>query len=302
MPPSLDGSAPIPPPLPSLAAISDAGSTASASTAPTGPIETYEFLFRDDEEFGVSREKFTYDDAQRKRNEEIGRLLPKYQQANQPQQQPGQQGGYDPRAGAEWDFYYQQLELYSNYVQQRVLEGVEDLPEPSYDAQAYLQDRTDLKAGFDKAALELANKQRDENEAFYERLGTREDRRRKYYEWIAAQQRELDDWAKIWARKVNGSLWAAAEEPLNRDDWYHGTNFAGKQPVTVEVDGQSYLLSEEPQRSVAPEQLNVLSDRLTPYDIVDRNGDLKNPRVEIRRGTAVEPPVDATSGTLELGP
>ena len=79
----------------------------------------------------------------------------------------------------------------------------------------------------------------------------------------------------IWARKVDGTM--------------------------VNVDGHIYLVSAEPLRKVPPEQLNVISSNLTPYDIIDRNGFMKTPQMERLKGTIARPP-EATTGTLELVP
>lgn len=294
-----------PPPLNSLVATADAG-TSGTVAASQGPVETYEFLYRSDPDLGALREKYNNVEAKTVKNQEINRFIGKYQgQQPQQQQQPGQPGqpqGQDPRAGAEWDFYYEQLELYNQYVRQRVLSGVEDLPVPTYDAQNYLQERNDLKAAYDKSAISLVNTQHEENLEFYDRLQAREDRRRKFYEWLAQEQRDLDDWAKIWSRKINGARWETAGQPVRRDDWYYGTNFQQPDSFNIRVDGQQYLVSKQPERKVPADTLNVVTTNLTPYDIIDRNGQMKNPVMEHLRGTAVEPAAEATSGTLELVP
>lgn len=281
--------------------VTDAGTTGTTATmAAQGPIDTYEFLFQDDEDLGVMRQQYTFEDAKRAKEAEINRFTTKYQVPGQQQQQQGQ----DPRAGAEWDFYYEQLELYNKYVQEQVLQGVEDLPEPKYEANEYLQERTDLKTAYDKAAIAAVNLQREENLDFYERLQKREDRRRRYYDWLATGQQALDDWARLWARRVNGLRWEETEEPVRRDDWYYGVNFVTRDAKIVRIDNHTYLLSGEPQPKVPEDQLNVISTNLTPYDIIDRNGDLKRAELERLRGTAVLPPVEeaATTGTVELVP
>lgn len=297
--PAASGAIPTPPPLTGLIPGADAATTGTTTTvAPQGPIDTYEFLFQDDQELGLMRQQYSFDDAKRAKEAEMARFMGAYQVAGQQQQQ-----GQDPRAGAEWDLYYEQLELYSKYVHEQVLQGVPNLPEPKYDAQNYLQDRTDLKNEFDKAAIAALNTQHEENLEFYDRLQSREDRRRRFYDWLAKTQEELDNWAKLWTRKVNGQRWALADEAMRRDDWYYGVNFASPAPKIIQIDGQQFLLSQDPQPKVPENQINVLSNNLTPYDIIDRNGDVKKPELERLRGTMVHAPSEEpTTGTVELLP
>lgn len=294
------GAVPTPPPLVNLGVATEPaaiGTTQALATA-QGPIETYEFLFREDPDLGIVREKMPESEAQQRKATEIQRFTPKYATVGQAQ---GQQPGQDPRAGAEWDFYFEQLELYNRYVHEQVLQGETDLPSPTYSAQDYLNERNNLKAAFDKAAIAAVNRQHNENLDFYDRLKTREDRRRRYYEWLASQQRVLDEWASIWARKAGGQRWAG-DQPVRMDDWYYGVNFASNAPKEVQIDGRKYLLSDEPQRKVPADELNVISSNLTPYDIVDDTGLLKTPELERLRGTAVHAPAESTTGVLELAP
>lgn len=295
--PAAGGAVPTPPPLVNLGAAVEpaAPGTTQALAAAQGPIESYQFLFREDPDLGVVREKVTESEAQQRRNAEIQRFMPKYGMPAQ-----GAPAGMDPRAGAEWDLYFEQLQLYNQYVHEQVLEGSRDLPEPTYDPANYLTERTSLWNDFNRAAIAMVNDQHNENLDFYDRLKTREDRRRRYYEWLASQQRNLDEWAMIWARKVGGQRWAG-DQAVRLDDWYYGVNFAAGNPTAVQIDGQSYLFSQEPQRRVPGNQLNVISSNLTPYDIVDRSGTLKTPELERLRGLAVHAPAEApTTGVIEM--
>lgn len=300
--PAMGQAVPTPPPLPSLGAAiqEETVTTQGAATSPTAPQELYEFLYLDHEEYGPVRLKVTPQEAEKIREKEIQALMRHFPGA--PQQAQQQQGQPDAtRAFAEWDFYFEQLQLYSKYVSEVVLpEKKDELPEVNYDVNSQeqaVQNRTDLKTEYEKKAQEITNLQRDENVEFYERLQQREDRRKRYYEWIASQQRELDEWAKVWARRANARQWLSASNAIRRDDWYYGTNFRGGEAVTHAIDGQEYVFSEQPVAQVGEHQLNVLSTNLTPYDILDRDGSLKNPATERLRGTFVEPPVAEPSPT-----
>jgi hypothetical protein len=304
-----DGAVPTPPPLTGLVVASDTASTGTdGATASSGPTDSYIFLFRDDPELGVVRERFIFDEGKKLREQEIQRLSAKYG-GGQPgaPAQPGQPGapqtGADPRAGAEWDLYYEQLEMYTRYVKEKLLPEVPDLPDSEYDPANYLQEWKDLRTEYDKAAKEQVNTELNENLSFYERLQNREDRRRDYYEWLSREQQKLDEWTRLWARKITGTRWADGEL-VRRDDWYYGIDFNSKDPFVTRIANREFLISREPQDNVPAGQLNVLTTNLTPYDLVDATGEMKNPEMERLRGTLVMPPVSgsvvATTGALEL--
>lgn len=296
-----------PPPLSSLTGVADASTT--ATTAPLasagGPIETYVFLYREDSEMGVLREMYSAEEAEQRKKQEIQRLVTKYQQPEligAPQQ--GQQG-VDPRAAAEWDFYFEQMELYSKYVKEKVLRTESpDLPQPSYEASTAYEDAERLEESYKAAAFEVVNEQWNENREFYERLQEREDKRREYRIWVSEREREVSKWAEQWSRKVNGQNWTDGQ-PVTRDDWYYGVHANAANPYDAQVGGQAFLISRQPQHNVPEGTLNVLSTNLTPYDIMDNSGSMKNPATERLRGTIVRPTpmplVDSPlTGSVEL--
>ena len=309
--PGASDAVPVPPPLTGLIVSTDAATTGTTDTASasSGPTDSYVFLFRDDPELGIVRERFIFEEGKKLREQEIQRLSAKYggAQPGAPAQpgQPVAAQGADPKAGAEWDFYYEQLEMYTRYVKEKLLPDVADLPDSQYDPANYLQEWKELRDEYDKAAKEQVNTELNENLSFYERLQNREDRRRDYYEWLSREQQKLDDWTRLWSRKIVGTRWADGET-VRRDDWYYGVDFNSRDPFALRVANREYLISREPQVNVPASQLNVLTTNLTPYDLVDATGVMKNTEMERLRGTLVMPPVGAvdssTTGALELVP
>ncbi len=292
-----DFSTAVPPPLPSLGELGSMEAPTTGSTTPAAPLEIYEFLYVKHDDYGPTRIKLTPKEAEEIKSKETALLMREFPGAPQAQQQQGQQDA--SRAFAEWDFYCQQLQLYAEYVKEVVLpEKKDDLDDPDFSMNSLedaVQKRTDLKTSYEKKAQEFANEQRDENIAFYERIQQREDRRKRYYEWLTSQKKELDEWARIWARKANSTRWVTASGEVRRDDWYYGVNFNPGEPVQTTIDGQKFVFSSEPAPGVAADELNVLSTNLTPYDILDANGVLKNPQTERLRGTLIEPPAAPSS-------
>jgi hypothetical protein len=322
---------PTPPPLGDVSVqTSDSGTTSSPGAA-AAPSQLYSFLFVELPEYGVVRHRFNADVAKALREQEINRL----KQARQQQQQPlggalipgvtplesvdlgvgGEMGiggvpnaavqGEALNAAAEWDFYYAQMELYDRFVREKLIPEAEDMPELQYDAMNALQERQDLFESFQEAAIQQNTADYNANKAFYERLSKREDRRRAYLEWLSLKRQEVEDWSQVWAREVYGTRWADGED-VKLDDWYYGKDFNSVNPVLVAINDREYVVSRQPVRDLQDGQLNVISNNFTPYDIIDANGEMKNPVMETLRGTLVVPPAPpvyttgATTGTIEI--
>ena len=299
--------------IPGLEALTNLVGTTDSPATPTAAgvaIQLNAFLFRDDETLGrVNRERMDLEEAEKVRANEIERYKEKYrndaqfggqaigyggmyQDPNQLYQQ--QQREVQITAGAEFDLYFQQLELYNRYLREVLLRGVseEDMPdEPSYDAANLPTEAVTLQQEFEKAAIALVNQQQEENSEFIERLQEREDRRLAFQRWVDSKKRELFEWTEVWARSVNGQRWIGGDTTVRLNDWYQGLNVASPKPVLFTIDGNRFLVSRTPQHDVPEDTLNILSTNLTPFDLVDRDGNVKDVATERLRGTAVRAPI-----------
>jgi hypothetical protein len=190
------------------------------------------------------------------------------------------------RASVEWDFYYEQLQMYQEYVMKKVLPGVTDLPgstfDPSVGLSGVLTERTNLRDAYNRASLALQTRLTQENIAFYERLDVREDRRRNYLEWLEERKDELVAWAEMWQANVEAENFRAGN-PVNRDSWYAKTNFGNPNPMAKVINGQMTLITKNAVET-DNQTLNVVSRNLTPYDLLDSYGRprVPNPRTSRR--------------------
>lgn len=298
---------PTPPPLDQIS-LPGATTQAGGASSAAAPSQLYTFLFVELPDYGIVRHPFHADVADNLKRQEITRL-----RQNRRGPQPGagvlgvepglgpdlgrQQSGPAQTAAAEWDFYYNQLEMYDKFVREKLIPGAKDLPELAYDAANALQERQDLFESFQQASIEQSTEEYNANRQFYERLAQREDRRRAYLEWLELSQKEVEDWAEVWARKVYGTRWADGEE-VRLDDWYYGKDFNSANPVLVAINNREYVVSRQPVERLKDGQLNVISSNLTPYDIIDANGEMKNPVMETLRGTIVLPPAPPDHGLV----
>ncbi len=299
----------------------------ASSAAPSGSgvaVALSAFLFRDDQSFDkVMRNRMSTEDAEKAKKNEIEILRNKRQSQGQqpgaaplPAQNPygspyGAQGnqpqgqGDSILAAAEFDFYYQQLELYDRYLREQVLSdlvGSEMPDEPTYEASNYLQEGVTLQDAFNKAGLTQVTKQQEENLQFKERLDQRRDRRDAFANWVQEKRLELDEWTHTWANNVNGSRWIGGDSVVRLNDWYYGINFNSPQPIKFSVEGQKFLVSRTPQRDVPEDTLNVISTNLTPFDIISKDGYVKDVSTERLKGTAVRAPIEMPKErTIDIG-
>jgi hypothetical protein len=258
--------------------------TADTTGTGTGFTESFVFLFRDDPDFGIVREAYTQDEAKEQIEKELGRLAqlrlePRAGQGPGPQQAP--QGVAD-RATVEWDFYYEQLQMYQEYVQTKVLPGIEDLPGSAYDPSALmsgvLTERTLLYTEYQRASLALQTKLTQENAAFYERLDAREDLRRNFLEWIEERKDELTAWADAWKVNIESGNFKAGNA-VNRDSWYAKMNFRNPEPMAIRSTEPPTIISKNPV-DAGHDAVNIVSGNLTPYDLLDSYGRPRQPNPE----------------------
>ena len=306
----------------------DALTTATDTSAnPSGSgvaLALNAFLFRDDPKFEkVMRNRMTSEEAEKAKQNEIEIFRNRRQTQGQ---QPGGLGAMPPPAAygspygaqgnpqqaqadgllaaAEFDFYFQQLELYDRYLREEVLTSLDDgeMPdEPTYEAANYLQEGVTLQDAFNKAALTQVTKQQEENLEFMERLKQREDRRDAFANWVLEKRQELDEWTRTWANNVNGTRWIGGDNVVRLNDWYYGINFNSPQPINFTIEDQKFLVSRTPQRDVPEDTLNILSTNLTPFDIISKDGYVKDVATERLKGTAVRAPLDSPrQGTIEI--
>lgn len=262
----------------SLGLLTDTTTGVGGTTVPvTGIVENFVFLFRDDPDMGIVREIYTQDEAREQIERELGRLAA-LRSAPREGQAPTQVGVAD-RASVEWDFYFEQLQMWHEFVTKKVVPGIPDLSAPTYDPSVFLggiiDERNRLRDEFNRASLALQTQLTQQNLRFYERLEMREDRRRNFLEWIEEQREELVNWAEAWKQYKEGGNFRAGN-PVGRDAWYAKTNFGNPNPMEVSVSGQRAIVSKQAMETDA-NTLNIISGNLTPFDLLDPLGRPRRP-------------------------
>lgn len=220
-------------------------------------------------------------------------------QAAYPGQGPQGPPPIDPQAMGEWYYYYQQTMGWERYVAEEVLMLKEGEPQNMYDLgtavqaqdlyvpqpmgqnappplihfdnkEKLLDERLSLiKPAGMKPALEQMDRQmaelaaknaRDDsnrNREFVARLEARKQRRFLYREWLNDQTAEIRKMAEDYRRRMAGDQF--------------------------EIDGVRFLVSEKPLNYVPLNARNIVTERLTPYDLLDNDGALKKPTEETSR-------------------
>lgn len=92
-----------------------------------------------------------------------------------------------------------------------------------------------------------------ENKTFYYGLEGREDNRQKFNEWVSERQRDILIFGETYAHNVNGGEITAGET--------------------------EFLISNTPLEAVPYNTVNIVNENgiITPYDLMDENGNLKQP-------------------------
>jgi len=156
---------------------------------------------------------------------------------------------------AAWQYWYNQMILWEEFVEKDIFlkkmftKSMDKLNFSSKDA---LNSSVATVANIINDDAQKANTMdRRKNFDFLGRLELRENRRKDYRQWLEDQKQIVVDFTRAWARKEN------------------------QQEITI--DGTVYLLSSEPMENVPRNTVNVVSQELTPYDILNADGTLKKP-------------------------
>lgn len=206
---------------------------------------------------------------------------------------PGQPQGpppIDPQAMGEWYYFYQQAIAWERYVNEEVLLLKPGEPADLYELGSALQPQelymapqgpnappsvihfdtretpislrlSAVKPGSMQPALDQvsrvmeklakgnATKDSDRSRAYVARLDARKERRYAYREWLNDQTKEARKIANDYRRRL-----------------------AGEEFV---IDGVQYLVSRERLSSYPRGSRPIVTERLTPYDLLDNDGTLK---------------------------
>ncbi len=215
--------------------------------------EPYAFRYEEIELDGgdtvVRRVRHTATEKQQKDEERIAEIL-----AEIDQYMPPGGGDYvDPRAVAEWQYYWEQLKLWDRFVKQKILEG-KDLNKKVRDLN--FADPTKIDMQLQEVYVSHVKQAEDLAYDYYNRviklLGRIEDRiwqREVYLSWVQENKEKLQEFANEWLRRVTGA--------------------------EIEIEGKVYLVSQEPLKAVPQDKVNIVTDNLTPYDILNDDGTLK---------------------------
>lgn len=157
---------------------------------------------------------------------------------------------------AAWQLWYNQSALWGKYVNKEIL--------LSPKAPAAIENRLDfasrdvLNGSVAFVANYLQKNVRDmdesdlrENLDFWDRLEGRRYLRNDYHQWLTDQKEIVGKYTKDWI--------------LNRE---------GRE---VAIEGTTYLISREPIENIPLNAVNLVTNKLTPYDILNTDGTLKKP-------------------------
>jgi len=157
---------------------------------------------------------------------------------------------------ASWQLWHNQTALWGKYVDKEILLKT--------GAPAAIENRLDFASRdalngsvafvanyLQKNVRETDNANLGENLEFWNRLDGRRYLRNDYHQWLVDQKEVVGKYTKGWI--------------LNRE---------GRE---VAIEGTIYLISREPIESVPHNAVNLVTNKLTPYDLLNTDGTLKKP-------------------------
>ena len=156
---------------------------------------------------------------------------------------------------AAWQFWYNQMILWEEYIQEEVF--LKRDYESSLDQIDFTNKQTlnaslaNLANEMNEEAKQVSAKEHNENIQFLHRLKLRELKRVDYRQWLENQKELVIDFTHNWARREAGQ--------------------------EIEIEGTVYLVSEEPLEIIPRNTVNVVTEKLTPYDILNADGTLRKP-------------------------
>jgi len=221
-------------------------------------LEPYVFRYEEVEDANgnktVERVRYTLSEKKQKDEERISEIMSEIGQYIP----PGTQQNIDPRALAEWQYWWEQTKLWEEYIKQRILK---DEPLDVSVKDIVFTDPNTLDQQLEqiyKSHVEQVNRMvRKYYNNVISLLGRIEDRiwqRESYRNWVERNKVKLHEFAKEWLRREAG------EE--------------------IEIEGRVYLVSPKPLKQVPPGKLNIVTTHLTPYDILNEDGTLKTSPVK----------------------
>ncbi|MFH0793378.1 MAG: hypothetical protein V2A74_05035 [bacterium] len=218
-----------------------------------------DFIFKQEgEDTHVERIEYTLEEKKKRDDEELREIWGEMQTKGWGANQQGgqQQGGNDPRAEAEWRLFYRQVELWQRYLEESIFFENLQAP-PTFDPTGVFAEVGNeqipgtLFRAAERQAVDIGQHHHEIMVAYFRGLDERENQRLRYQEWLTDRQREVIEYADNWSKRLDGSQ--------------------------VKIEGTLYLISPKPLDHIPRGSVNVVTDKLTPYDLLNSDGTVKQP-------------------------
>ncbi|MBN1517599.1 hypothetical protein JXA32_13635 [Candidatus Sumerlaeota bacterium] len=156
---------------------------------------------------------------------------------------------FDAEQWAHWIYFYRQLTLWENYIAGELL--FEPLAQrTSYDIrlmntgelnELLSSHRDQAKTKDLRASIRVQN--------ILTKLEERQRDRELFRNWLQARERDIDEFAQNFYNRQQGTL--------------------------LILEGQEFLVTEKPQDTVPGDVINVVTEELTPFDLLTEDGKIK---------------------------
>jgi hypothetical protein len=158
----------------------------------------------------------------------------------------------DPHAVAAWTYWWNQLKLWQRYTKDDLFH--EPLQQTIESTDFTNQDTVKQSVDSTRNTLvtqseQINDQQHQQNLQFLERLMRRETQRTQYADWVQSREALLLEFADRWVKRMKGEI--------------------------LNIDGNTYLISSQPLQKIPRDTINIVTRKLTPYDLLNSDGSLK---------------------------
>jgi len=156
---------------------------------------------------------------------------------------------------AAWQYWYNQMSMWEQYIGSKIFlkknmpSSLEKLDFSTRDALNGAV--ANLANSLNEQADEIEKDNHRKNLTFIHRLEQRDTQRKDYSQWLDDQEYLVSKFTRTWARKQEG-------KELN-------------------IEGTVYLVSDEPLERTPRNTVNLVTDKVTPYDLLNTDGTIKKP-------------------------
>ena len=211
------------------------------------------FMFKEDEGGTIVREMLDANIKEQLEDVRIEALQLEFAAVMPPTADPN---NYDPLAFAEWQYFYEQVELWERYISDELF-GESLWAQTTFEPRVAKDEFLELMASHQDQANQLALADAELVRDVMNRIQYRQVEREKYRAWLSSRQSEIDSMADNFRKRLEGNL--------------------------LDISGQMFMVTSEAQEKYPAYTIPVVTKVLTPHDLLNADGTVRRYRLSNNR-------------------